>query len=251
MNDFSSWPISSRSSAQDFVKKNWTTKSCPCHNFLVQGSFSYLLQVFTTKWGWAVHNEFRPWPISIWSFAHDFAVLKILKFCLHTNFPAIGGMFFILLTLQSAQGVAKNWTLNCTVTFLLLERSFSHLVLIFTNKMCHIQQLVTLTRFCICSLLCQYMGQWLQIVMKGQQGWVGRIILRMQAFMCLVTSKPSTLNESHPYFYLSSKFYFFFDIWVHFHSSKILCVLYFQWLLNLVIQVRALPQDICLRIVED
>ena len=172
-----------------------------------------------------MHNEFWPWPISSWSFAHEFAVLEILSFRLHTIFPAIGGMLFIPLTLQSAQGFAKNWTLNHTVTFLLLAGSFSYLVLVFTTKMCHIQ-LLTLTHICICSLLCQYMGQCLQIVMKGQQGWVGRIIFRMQAFMCLVTSMPSTLNESHPYFYLSSKFYFFFDIWVHIHSSKILCAIF-------------------------
>ena len=119
VDDFWPWPISSRSSSQDFVKTNGTTKSCLCHNFPLQGSVSYLVQVYTTKWGYAVHNEFWPWPISSWSFAHDFAVLEILKFFLHTIFPVIGGMLFILLTLQSAQGFAKNETLTRTVTFLL------------------------------------------------------------------------------------------------------------------------------------
>ena len=109
VNDIWPWPISQGHLLKTLLKKKGTTKSCPHHNFPLQGSFSYLVQVFTTKWGYAVHNEFWPWSISSWSFAHEFAVLEILKFCLHTIVPAIGGMLYILLTLQSAQGFAKKW----------------------------------------------------------------------------------------------------------------------------------------------
>ena len=74
------WPISSRSFAYDFAKKNGTKKSCLHHNFPSSGGiFSYLIQIhaFTTKEKVCrVYNDLRPWPSKPFAHGRVFAHAK-------------------------------------------------------------------------------------------------------------------------------------------------------------------------------
>ena len=77
------WPLhlSSRSFSHDFaiILLKYGT-SCSVHStvHLVQKGFN-LAQMISVMRECVTCNDFRPWPISLWSFSHDFAI-KLLKY---------------------------------------------------------------------------------------------------------------------------------------------------------------------------
>ena len=190
------WP--SRSSAHakktqknkgcDFAKKRKWNHVCEITFLSEKGSFSYLLQISTTMRKCVVCKDFGYWLISWMSSAHDFARKWETKACPCRKFSSTGVNPFILptyshhittfnldpylqvllrMTLQSTHGFVQNGTINCTVTFFLLEWSFSYLLQIFTSKrICVVYNNFPLTHIfkVICWWICPCMGQRVVIV---------------------------------------------------------------------------------------